>query len=59
MGYVGNFIAISALLPLPFAGYWLGSEIYAFRAQMGMVLMGGAFSWLFIIQAVLIGMLRR
>ena len=57
MGYVGNFIAISALLPLPFAGYWLGSEIYAFRAQMGMVLMGGAFSWLFIIQAVLIGML--
>lgn len=57
MGYVGNFIAISALLPLPFAGYWLGSEIYAYRAQMGMVLMGGAFSWLFIIQAVLIGML--
>ncbi len=57
MGYVGNFIAICALLPLPFAGYWLGSEIYAFRAQLGMVLMGGAFSWLFIIQAVLIGML--
>lgn len=57
MGYIGNFIAICALLPLPFAGYWLGSEIYAFRAQMGMVLMGGAFSWLFIIQAVLIGML--
>ena len=57
MGYVGNFVAICALLPLPFAGYWLGSEIYAFRAQLGMVLMGGAFSWLFIIQAVLIGML--
>ena len=57
MGYIGNFVAICALLPLPFAGYWLGSEIYAFRAQMGMVLMGGAFSWLFIIQAVLIGML--
>ena len=57
MGFIGNFIAISALLPLPFAGYWLASEIYAFRAQMGMTLMGGAFSWLFIIQAVLIGML--
>lgn len=57
MGYVGNFIAISALLPLPFAGYWLGKEIYAYSQNMGMTLMGGAFSWLFIIQAVLIGAL--
>lgn len=57
MGYVGNFIAISALLPLPFAGYWLGKEIYAYSQNMGMTLMGGAFSWLFIIQAVLIGTL--
>lgn len=57
MGYVGNFIAIIALLPLPFAGYWLGKEIYAYSQNMGMTLMGGAFSWLFIIQAVLIGAL--
>src|SRR5437764_14406530 len=28
MGYVGNFIAMSALIVLPFAGYWLGREIY-------------------------------
>jgi cytochrome bd-type quinol oxidase subunit 1 len=55
MGYVGNFIAISALLPLPFAGYWLGTEIYAFSQSLGVTLMGGTFSWLFIIQAVLIG----
>ncbi len=55
MGYVGNFIAISALLPLPFAGYWLGTEIYAYSQTLGVVLMGGTFSWLFIIQAVLIG----
>ncbi|QXD15933.1 cytochrome ubiquinol oxidase subunit I [Rhodocaloribacter litoris] len=55
MGYVGNFIAISALLPLPFAGYWLGREIYAFSQTLGITLMGGTFSWLFIIQAVLIG----
>ncbi|MBI3941268.1 MAG: cytochrome ubiquinol oxidase subunit I, partial [Acidobacteria bacterium] len=48
MGYVGNFIAMWALIPLPFAGYWLGKEIYAFSAQMGTSLMGGAFSWLFI-----------
>lgn len=55
MGYVGNFVAIAALLPLPFAGYWLASEIYAFSQTMGLTMMGGAFSWLFIIQAVLIG----
>ena len=57
MGYMGNSIAISGLLPLPFAGYWLGKEIYAYSQNMGMTLMGGAFSWLFIIQAVLIGTL--
>jgi cytochrome bd-type quinol oxidase subunit 1/cytochrome c551/c552 len=57
MGYIGNSIAISALLPLPFAGYWLGKEIYAYSQNMGMTLMGGAFSWLFIIQAILIGTL--
>src|SRR5687767_1477310 len=57
MGYIGNFVAICALLPLPFAGYWLASEIYAFSQTMGLIMMGGAFSWLFIIQAVLIGCL--
>jgi cytochrome bd ubiquinol oxidase subunit I len=57
MGYVGNFVAISAFLPLPFAGYWLGKEIYHYSQNMGMTMMGGAFSWLFIIQAVLIGVL--
>jgi cytochrome d ubiquinol oxidase subunit I len=55
MGYIGNFIAIMALLPLPFAGYWLGKEIYAYDQSLGITLMGGTFSWLFIIQAVLIG----
>ena len=55
MGYIGNFIAISAFLPLPFAGYWLAKEIYAFSQTLGLTMMGGAFSWLFIIQAVLIG----
>ncbi|MCB1032738.1 MAG: cytochrome ubiquinol oxidase subunit I [Acidobacteria bacterium] len=55
MGYIGNFVAIAGLLPLPFAGYYLASEIYAFSQTMGLTMMGGAFSWLFIIQAVLIG----
>jgi cytochrome bd-type quinol oxidase subunit 1 len=55
MGYIGNFVAICAFLPLPFAGYWLASEIYAFNQTLGIQMMGGAFSWLFIIQAALIG----
>ena len=57
MGYTANLIAILALLPLPFAGYYLTAEIYAFSQQMGITLMGGVFAWLFIIQAVLIGTL--
>ena len=57
VGYNANFIAISALLPLPFAGYYLTTEIYAYSQQMGITLMGGIFAWLFIIQAVLIGSL--
>jgi cytochrome bd-type quinol oxidase subunit 1 len=55
MGYIGNFVAISGFLPLPFAGYWLAKEIYAYSQTLGLTMMGGAFSWLFIIQAVLIG----
>jgi cytochrome bd-type quinol oxidase subunit 1/mono/diheme cytochrome c family protein len=57
MGYIGNFIGIFGLLPLPFAGYWLTLEIYKYNQQMGITLMGGFLSWLFIIQAVLIGVL--
>ncbi len=57
MGYNANFIAITALLPLPFAGYYLTAEIYEYSQQMGITLMGGVFAWLFIIQAVLIGTL--
>lgn len=57
MGYVGNFIGVGALIPLPFAGYWLGREVYSTSPVMGNIMMGGAFSWTFIIQAILIGML--
>lgn len=57
MGYIGNFVAISALLVLPFAGYWLGREIYEYNQQMGITMMGGFMSWLWIIQAILIGVL--
>ncbi|MDH4100859.1 MAG: cytochrome ubiquinol oxidase subunit I [Nitrospirota bacterium] len=57
MGYTSNFIAIAGLLPLPFAGYWLTAEMYAYSQQVGITLMGGLFAWLFIVQAVLIGSL--
>jgi len=57
MGYVGNFIAIGVFLVLPFAGYYLGREIYEYNQQMGVTMMGGFMSWLWIVQAFLIGIL--
>ena len=57
MGYVGNFIAIAALIVLPFAGYWLGREIYQYDQSMGITMMGGFMSWLWVIQAFLIAVL--
>ncbi|MCZ6916473.1 MAG: cytochrome ubiquinol oxidase subunit I [Gemmatimonadetes bacterium] len=57
MGYVGTFIAISTFIVLPFAGYWLGREIYEYNQQMGITMMGGFMSWLWIVQAILIGVL--
>ena len=57
MGYVGSFIAIIGLIPLPFAGYYLGREIYAFSQQMGVTMMGGFLSWLWILQAMLIAVI--
>ena len=57
MGYIGNFVALSALMVLPFAGYWLGREIYGYNQTMGITMMGGFMSWLWIIQAILIGVL--
>ncbi len=57
MGYVGNFVALSAFIVLPFAGYYLGREVYAFNQTMGITMMGGFMSWLWIIQAILVGIL--
>jgi cytochrome bd ubiquinol oxidase subunit I len=57
MGYVGNFIAMAALIVLPFAGYWLGREIYQYDQSMGITMMGGFMSWLWVIQAFLIAVL--
>ncbi len=57
MGYIAMAIGMAFLIPLPFAGYWLMREVYAYRQQMGITLMGGLLAWLFIIQATMIGIL--
>jgi len=57
MGYIGSFIGVAALIPMPFAGYFMGREIYSYSPVMGNNMMGGTFSWTFIIQAILIGAL--
>lgn len=57
MGYISNFVAIAGMIPIPFAGYYLGREIYSTSAVMGNNMMGGDFSWTFIMQAMLVGSL--
>ena len=57
VGYVFLFITVCALLPMPFAGYWLMRSVYAFRQSMGVTMMGGLLTWLFVVQTLLIGVL--
>jgi len=57
MGYTGNFVGIIGLIPLPFAGYWLGREVYSASAVMGNQMMGGAFSWPFIVQITMVSLI--
>ncbi len=57
MGYTGNFVGIVGLIPLPFAGYWLGREVYSASAVMGNQMMGGAFSWPFIVQITMVSLI--
>jgi cytochrome d ubiquinol oxidase subunit I len=57
VGYIFIFVTVCALLPMPIAGYWLMRSVYAFRQSMGMTMMGGLLTWLFVVQALLIGAL--
>jgi len=50
-------VTVCALLPMPIAGYWLMRSVYAFRQSMGVTMMGGLLTWLFVVQALLIGAL--
>lgn len=57
VGYLFLFVTVCALLPMPIAGYWLMRSVYAFRQSMGVTMMGGLLTWLFVVQALLIGIL--
>ncbi|NWF71486.1 MAG: cytochrome ubiquinol oxidase subunit I [Nitrospirae bacterium] len=57
VGHVFLFVMVCALLPMPFAGYWLMRSVYAFSQSMGVTMMGGLLTWLFVVQALLIGVL--
>ncbi len=57
VGYVFLFVTVCALLPMPFAGYWLMKSVYTFRQSMGVTMMGGLLTWLFVVQALLVGAL--
>ena len=57
VGYVFLVVMVCALLPMPIAGYWLMKAVFEFRQQMGITMMGGLLSWLFVIQAINVGVL--
>jgi hypothetical protein len=45
------------LVTVPFGGYWLLREIYAYRQQMGITLLGGLLAWISIVRVILVGIL--
>ncbi|MDE3051285.1 MAG: cytochrome ubiquinol oxidase subunit I, partial [Nitrospirota bacterium] len=47
VGYIFLFVMVCALLPMPFAGFWLMRSVYAFSQSMGVTMMGGLLTWLF------------
>ncbi|WP_447984445.1 cytochrome ubiquinol oxidase subunit I [Nitrospira sp. Nam74] len=57
VGYVFLFVTVCALLPMPIAGYWLMRSVYSFSQSMGVTMMGGLLTWLFVVQALLVGIL--
>ncbi len=57
VGYIFLFVTVCALLPMPIAGYWLMRSVYSFSQSMGVTMMGGLLTWLFVVQALLIGVL--
>jgi hypothetical protein len=57
MGYVGTIFAVTAFLGLCVANAWLAGGLEGSVQALGVTMMGGAFRWLSIVQAALIGMI--
>jgi len=57
MGFVGNFIGVSALLFLPLMGYVYGSEFYDYDASVGPYMMADQLSMYFIMQGGMVGLI--
>ncbi|MEW6325716.1 MAG: cytochrome ubiquinol oxidase subunit I [Nitrospirota bacterium] len=57
MGFVGNFIGISALLFLPLMGYVYGAEFYDYDASIGPYMMADQLSMYFIMQGGMVGLI--
>lgn len=56
-GSVMFITMVLALFTIPFGGYWLLREIYGYRQQMGITLLGGLLAWLNILVVSLMGLL--
>ncbi len=48
---------VVALMTMPFGGYWLMREIYAYKQQMGITLLGGLLAWLGVVLIMAMGLL--
>ncbi|MGH7146347.1 MAG: cytochrome ubiquinol oxidase subunit I [Nitrospiraceae bacterium] len=57
MTYMAALTMMFVLFTLQFGGYWLMREVYAYRQQMGITLLGGLLAWLGLILALLFGSL--
>ena len=57
MAYMAALTTMFVLFTFQFGGYWLMREIYAYRQQMGITMLGGLLAWLGIVLAVLFGSL--
>jgi hypothetical protein len=57
MGYVGTIFAVTAFLGLCVANTWLAAGHTRPVQALGVTMMGGAFRWLSIVQAALIGLI--
>ncbi len=55
LGLSSLLVLLVALAPMPFEGYWLSREIYAYRQEMGITMFGGLLAWLGMVLASLLG----